>query len=212
MTANRSFGPVKDRLTSLAPIIRKNPKSAVMAAGAAVLVAALPVGIATGSHGTGEAASTSWHAAAITKAQLEPVGVQGEQSFAPMDADQWQNAKTIVNVVKERKMDPYAAVISVATALQESKLQNLNIAVDYDSLGLFQQRPSCGWGTPDQLVNPKYATNAFLDAMVKAVPNYKSSQLWEAAQTTQQSAFPMAYAQWQNQATHIVQQVLGGKA
>jgi hypothetical protein len=83
--------------------------------------------------------------------------------------------------------------------------------VDYDSLGLFQQRPSCGWGTPGQLTDPRYATNAFLDAMTKAVPGWLHEPLWQDAQTTQQSAFPTRYAQWQDQAAHIVAQIMGGK-
>lgn len=154
------------------------------------------------------AASVHTTQAVPTLAQLEPTGVDGTQSHIDLTADQVANAKKIVEVVNKRHLPKYAAVVSVATAMQESKLQNLDVAVDYDSLGLFQQRPSCGWGTPDQLVDPQYATNAFLDALQKAEPDFQDTPLWQAAQATQQSAFPMAYAQWQDQAAHLVQGIL----
>jgi hypothetical protein len=156
-----------------------------------------------------QAAAQNRSAIEPTAAQLEPTGTFGDQQRIAPDPAQWTNAKTIVQVVQQRKLPPYAAVISVATALQESALQNLTIAVDYDSLGLFQQRPSCGWGTPDQLIDPQYATNAFLDAMQKVVPDWQHLPLWQAAQTTQQSAFPIRYAQWQDQAADMVKQILG---
>jgi hypothetical protein len=140
---------------------------------------------------------------------LHPVDYVGPQQQTPqLDAAQWDNAHRIVGAVAQRHMPAYAGVVSVATALQESKLQNITVAVDYDSLGLFQQRPSCGWGTPAQLTDPAYATNAFLNAMIAAVPNYLRTPLWQVAQATQQSAFPTAYAQWQKPAEIIVRRIL----
>jgi hypothetical protein len=93
-------------------------------------------------------------------------------------------------------------IIAMATALQESKLKNYTYAVDHDSLGLFQQRPSSGWGTPKQLTNPTYAAHAFYAVLVK----YKGSWgcLTCAAQRVQRSAFPNAYAKWEGFATRIV--------
>jgi hypothetical protein len=101
-----------------------------------------------------------------------------------------------------------SAVIAVATAMQESTLENLNYG-DRDSLGLFQQRPSAGWGTPAQITNPFYAADAFLHALAAyqaADPGWATQPLYEAAQGVQGSAFPYAYAQWENQAAHIVAQ------
>lgn len=99
-------------------------------------------------------------------------------------------------------------MIGVATSLQESKLYNLGhlgAYNDYDSQGLFQQRPSSGWGTPEQITDPGYASRAFFDAL-KNVPGWEDLPLTTAAQTVQVSAYPYAYAQWEQQAADIVQQ------
>ena len=146
----------------------------------------------------------------VTTSSLEPTGLYGsQQHFAPNSA-QWANAKTIVAVTKQRGMSLYAAVIAVATAMQESSLINLTEATNYDSLGLFQQRPSMGWGTPSQLTDPVYATNAFLAALTTYAPNYQSQSLWSSAQAVQRSGFPTAYAQWQDQAAQMVHAVING--
>lgn len=109
-------------------------------------------------------------------------------------------------------MSLYAAVIAVATAMQESSLINLTSATNYDSLGLFQQRPSMGWGTASQLTDPVYATNAFLAALTTYAPNYESHALWVSAQAVQRSGFPTAYAQWQDQAATMVRAIASGNA
>ena len=89
-------------------------------------------------------------------------------------------------------MPARAATIALATAYQESKIYNLEHG-DRDSLGLFQQRPSQGWGTREQILDPYYATNAFYDALAK-VDGYESMRITEAAQEVQRSGFPEAYA------------------
>ena len=97
-------------------------------------------------------------------------------------------------------------MIAVATSLQESKLHNLGDlgdTNDHDSLGLFQQRPSTGWGTPEQITNPDYATKSFLRGLVQ-VGGWQSMALTDAAQTVQVSAFGQAYAQWEHLAADIV--------
>lgn len=107
-------------------------------------------------------------------------------------------------------MPLYAAVIATATAMQESSLVNLTRATDHDSLGLFQQRPSMGWGTPAQLTDPTYATNAFLAALMTYAPHYLSQSLWASAQAVQRSGFPTAYAQWEAQAARMVHAIVTG--
>jgi len=109
-----------------------------------------------------------------------------------LDADQADNAALITAATVRRQLPARAATIALATAVQESKLRNIGYG-DRDSLGLFQQRPSQGWGTPDQVMDPHYATNAFLDALV-AVPGYTELPVTEAAQRVQRSAYPDAYA------------------
>jgi pyruvate/2-oxoglutarate dehydrogenase complex dihydrolipoamide acyltransferase (E2) component len=145
--------------------------------------------------------------AGVTSAQLEPFGLYGSQEHFSASSDQWQNARTIVQVAQRRGMSPYAAVIAIATALQESTLRNLTTAVDADSLGLFQQRPSMGWGSASQLTDPAYATGAFLSALKQYAPDYGSMPLWQAAQATQRSGYPTAYARWQDQAAGMVRQI-----
>jgi hypothetical protein len=115
-------------------------------------------------------------------------------------------------VAKQRGLPPYAAVIAIATAMQESSLINLKSASNYDSLGLFQQRPSMGWGTAAQVTDPTYATNAFFDALATYAPNFASQSLWSAAQAVQRSGLPTAYAQWEDQAAKIVLAIVNGTA
>jgi hypothetical protein len=150
--------------------------------------------------------------AGVTDAELEPTGLYGDQSTMNLDNDQWENAVTIVEVTDEQGLSPYAAVIALSTAMQESSLQNLTTATNADSLGLFQQRPSEGWGTPDQITDPDYATRAFLSALLTYAPSYQTMDVWEAAQAVQRSGFPTAYAQWQAQAVQIVLAISTGQA
>ena len=86
---------------------------------------------------------------------------------------------------------PRAASIALATVYQETGIRNLDYG-DRDSVGLFQQRPSQGWGTAKQLRDPYYATNAFYDALVK-IDGWESADITEVAQQVQRSAYPEAY-------------------
>ncbi|GLZ58011.1 hypothetical protein [Micromonospora sp. NBRC 107095] len=133
---------------------------------------------------------------------------QGEQSRITLNDEQTANVKAIIAATKKAGLPERAAVISIATSLQESKLENLGHlgdANDHDSLGLFQQRPSSGWGTPEQITDPEYSTTAFLKGL-KQVDGWQDMPLTEAAQTVQVSAYPDAYAQWEQQATDLVAQ------
>ncbi|TYB89996.1 hypothetical protein FXF53_31000 [Micromonospora sp. WP24] len=144
----------------------------------------------------------------VDSAKLIPHGTQGVQSRIDLDDEQVANVKAIIAATKKSGLDERAAVISVATSLQESKLENLGHlgdANDHDSLGLFQQRPSSGWGTPEQITDPEYSTTAFLKGL-KQVDGWQDMPLTEAAQTVQVSAFPDAYAQWEQQAADLVGQ------
>jgi hypothetical protein len=105
--------------------------------------------------------------------------------------DQAENAALIAAVGVRRGLPARAVSIALATAFQESKLRNIDYG-DRDSLGLFQQRPSQGWGSPDQLLDPYFATNAFYDALVE-VDGYQELRITEAAQRVQRSGFPEAY-------------------
>ncbi|GAB3031539.1 hypothetical protein GCM10011376_24830 [Nocardioides flavus (ex Wang et al. 2016)] len=109
-----------------------------------------------------------------------------------VDLEQAENAALITAISMERGMPARAASIALATAYQESKLYNIDYG-DRDSVGLFQQRPSQGWGTVEQLTDPVYATNAFFDAL-QQVEGYDSMEITVAAQEVQRSAYPDAYA------------------
>jgi hypothetical protein len=101
-------------------------------------------------------------------------------------------------------------VIAVATAMQESQLQNINYGTS-DSLGLFQQRPSMGWGTAQQILDPQYSADSFLSALQQyqsGNPGWASQPLWANAQAVQKSGVPTAYAQWESQAAQMVQQIV----
>ena len=121
-----------------------------------------------------------------------------------LDSEQISIAKTIISIGKARGIPARGWIVAIATALQESGMRNLNYG-DRDSLGVFQQRPSAGWGTPAQVTNVSYATNKFYDALLK-VPNWQSLPVTVAAQDVQRSAYPLAYAKWEPEATWIVQQ------
>ncbi len=103
-------------------------------------------------------------------------------------------AATIAGVASRRALPARAVAIAYATALQESKLQNLHYG-DLDSVGVFQQRPSQGWGTIREIEDPVYATERFFDALT-AVPDYQSLPIDVAAQEVQHSADGSAYAQY----------------
>lgn len=109
-----------------------------------------------------------------------------------LNPEQAENAALISAVAVGRGLPARAATIALATAYQESKLYNLDSG-DRDSAGLFQQRPSQGWGTHAQVTNPYYATNAFYNALQK-IPGYQEMRVTEAAQEVQRSGFPEAYA------------------
>lgn len=106
--------------------------------------------------------------------------------------DQLSNAATIVATGKQHNIPPQGWVIAISAALQESELRNLNHG-DRDSLGLFQQRPSQGWGSPAQILNPAYSATQFYQHL-QAVPDWQHRRVTDAAQAVQHSGTPQAYA------------------
>jgi hypothetical protein len=107
---------------------------------------------------------------------------------------QAQNATIITAVGQQKGLPDHAATVALATSFQETQLQNLPYG-DLDSVGLFQQRPSEGWGTAAQILDPAYAAGAFFDHLAQ-VPGWETMPVTEAAQLVQHSATPDAYAQW----------------
>src|SRR5262249_28933265 len=125
--------------------------------------------------------------------------------------EQMRNAQKIIQAGQAMGLPPHAWVIALATSLQESKLHNygyLGGSNDHDSLGLFQQRPSSGWGSPQEIENPTYAATAFYKALTQ-VPGWDQMPLTDAAQAVQVSAFGDRYAQWEAHAGDIVDAFYG---
>ncbi|MEW2519402.1 heavy metal transporter [Actinacidiphila alni] len=127
-----------------------------------------------------------------------------------LSPSQAANAATVAAVATSRGLPERALTIALATALQESRLDNLDHG-DRDSLGLFQQRPSQGWGTAQQILDPVYASNAFFDGLVK-IEGYSRLPLTVAAQRVQKSGFPQAYAKHETDATLLSAALTGRKA
>ncbi|MFD7904382.1 C40 family peptidase [Kitasatospora sp. NPDC059747] len=162
--------------------------------------------------------------ASATAASCPPGGAQGVDSSAvaaqvesilkgssPMSApnvagldkpdEQIPNANTIQATGVAMHIPVRGQIVALATGLQESGLRNINYG-DRDSLGLFQQRPSQGWGTPAQIMQPVYASTKFYEAL-QQVSGWQSMTVTQAAQAVQRSGFPDAYAKWEPLATAL---------
>jgi hypothetical protein len=136
---------------------------------------------------------------------------------AGLSQQQMNNAKHIVDAGKAMGLPKRAFVIAIATSMQECNLYNLASTVlpesynypnegsgsDHDSVGLFQQRPSSGWGTVAQIMDPTYAATAFYRALIQ-IPGWDQMALTYAAQRVQVSAFPTAYAKHEVRAQAVV--------
>jgi hypothetical protein len=124
-----------------------------------------------------------------------------------LQPDQMANAATIAAVGIRRGVPDQAIVVALATALQESKLENL-AGGDRDSVGLFQQRPSQNWGTPQQIADPRYAAGAFYDALLN-VRGWSTMPVEDAAQAVQRSADGKAYRRWVDESQLLTSALTG---
>jgi hypothetical protein len=167
-----------------------------------VAAVAVPLGLVIG----GVAYGVSRHHAADDKSLGECTTKVGGLTVI-LTETQARNATLISAMAIRRGMPAHAATIGLAAALQESKLYNLR-GGDRDSLGLFQQRPSQGWGTPQQILDPVHATNAFYDALQR-VPGYADLPVTVAAQRVQRSGYPSAYAVYENDARALASAMTG---
>lgn len=161
---------------------RRQRVTVLLVAGAAAAAAALYLLILAGTSGE-------------ERPLRESCTATVNESSWQLTPEQAANAATITAVAVARGLPPRAASIALATAVQESGLRNIDYGDDAgpDSRGLFQQRPSQGWGTQEQIMDPVYAANAFYDALVQ-VEGYQELPITVAAQTVQRSAYPDAYA------------------
>ena len=161
------------------------PVLAITAAASVLNTAgAVVVGVAVG-------AGADVNVGTVTACSSAGMQVAGQS----LDSGQVQDAEIIYQVGVKLGLPSYGEQIAIATAMQESSLVNLTDATNYDSLGLFQQRPSQGWGTPAELTDPVYASTKFYQAL-EEVSGWQSLPLTDAAQRVQRSAYPDAYAHW----------------
>jgi len=133
-----------------------------------------------------------------THSTVDAVSGRCSASDVRLDAEQMANAATVAAVGLRRNVVQRAIVVALSVALQESKLRNLDhqgTRNDHDSLGLFQQRPSQGWGTQDQIMDQRYAADRFYTALLR-VKGWETMRVTEAAQRVQRSAYPEAYQKW----------------
>lgn len=155
---------------------------------------------------------------------LELASTCGEDIVIDPDADlpevsnynreQMENAAIITAVGQDMEIPPRGWIIAVATAIQEASLHNLGHLGDrndHDSLGLFQQRPSQGWGTPEEITDPVKSSELFYEKL-EDVENWETMPLTQAAQVVQVSAFPDAYAKHEPDAVEIVNALTRGGA
>jgi hypothetical protein len=124
-----------------------------------------------------------------------------------LNIEQAAHATTIAAVGKRMGMTDHAVTVAITAALQESRLHNLDHG-DRDSLGLFQQRPSQGWGTAGQVMTPHYAAGAFYRRLGR-INGWEGMPVASAAQSVQRSGAPAAYAQWEQEARAIAQATTG---
>jgi hypothetical protein len=148
---------------------------------------------------------------AILPVKAQPTcGVDMSSGRLRLDLGQAANAATIAAVGKRLGLVDHAVTVALVASLQETKLRNLP-GGDLDSVGLFQQRPSQGWGKPSQLIQPTFAATAFYNALVR-IPGWEAMPVGDAAQKVQRSAAPDAYGPWEGQGRALAQALTGETA
>ncbi len=190
--------------------------SPLLAAGAGLLaVPFLAVSVFLGSGAADPTRTGSTCTVVVDPAGTPTSGSTGTGNVQ-ITNDQVANARTILAATKALGLPQQAGAVAVMTAYQESKLLVLanpkvpeslsyphqGTGSDHDSVGTFQQRPSMGWGSVAQLMDPAYAATRFLQSLL-AVPGWQSLPAWQAAQAVQASADGTQYAQWTDLSTAI---------
>jgi hypothetical protein len=128
---------------------------------------------------------------------------RGAADAGNLDEEQQQIVQLIIAIGKERQLAGRAWQVAIQAGMTESGLRNLTYG-DRDSLGIFQMRPSMGWGTVAEVTNPPYQVNKFFDVLLK-VPDWENRRPGEAAQAVERSAFPDRYHKWEPMAANLVE-------
>jgi cell wall-associated NlpC family hydrolase len=133
---------------------------------------------------------------------IDPAQGNGASQASQLTTDQKAIVATIFSVGKQRNLPPLAWQVAIQAGMTESGLRNLNYG-DRDSLGIFQMRPSMGWGTAAQLQDTTYEVNKFFDVLVN-VPGWQTKRPGDAAQAVERSAFPDRYNKWEAMAVSLL--------
>jgi hypothetical protein len=193
----RSTGGRPAVQTPSPPRGRRRRRAPVVVAAAAAALAAVVTGVVVWAHRSSTTAPPTG----------PPCRATAGGAVYGLDTEQAAVATTVAGVGKRLGMPDHAVTVALATALQESGLRNLDHG-DRDSLGVFQQRPSQGWGTPGQIKTPRLAAAAFYNRLVK-VSGWETLPVTEAAQAVQRSGAASAYAQWEPEARVLAQALTG---
>ena len=129
-------------------------------------------------------------------------GDKGRHDASRLNEEQRNIVARIISIGQERKLPPLAWQIAIQAGMTESGLRPLNYG-DRDSLGIFQMRPSMGWGTPAQVTDPTYSINKFYDVLLK-VPDWENKRPGDSAQAVERSAFPDRYHNWEGMAAFLL--------
>ncbi|WIB61537.1 LysM peptidoglycan-binding domain-containing protein [Curtobacterium sp. MCLR17_007] len=196
---------------------RTAPAASAAKAGSVTITAGQTIATIAAAHGVSVSALLSANGLTYTSTiyagktlVLPTAGAAPTASGTALTAEQRANAETIVRVGRSLGVPQRGLVVALSAAMQESSLRNLPHG-DRDSVGLFQQRPSQGWGTAAQLQDPTYAARLFFGGRSNPnagttrglldVSDWSTKSVTDAAQAVQMSAYPKAYAQWEQAAT-----------
>ncbi|MFI7639247.1 C40 family peptidase [Nonomuraea sp. NPDC049400] len=186
-------------------ILEARLAKAIAAGGGLVSGAAIIAGmVGGGQYATTQAAPAQLASAVCAytdKPSTPKISAAPEQ--LRLTPHQAANARVIVNTANELGLPRRAAVIGIATALQESSLDNSTVGDHGRAFGIFQQHPEYGWGTRAQVSTPRHATRTFFDRLTK-IKNWTAKPLTVVAQAIQRSAFPNAYAKHESRAEGLV--------
>jgi hypothetical protein len=180
-------------------------RAAVLLGIAAVIVMAvvLTTGAVTSVVGSSSNPSLmSLNCNAALGPQMVASGGNGGDDASSLTDEQRSNVSMIISIGKERGLPPLAWQVAIQAGMTESGLRNLRYG-DRDSQGMFQMRPSMGWGTVEQVTDPAYAINKFYDVL-QAVPNWKQQRPGDSAQDVERSAFPDRYHRWESMAAALI--------
>lgn len=170
----------------------------------AVMVTAGAVAVVTLSHMADPLPASA--APQTCQATIGPISAggkgQGKTDAAKLDGEQQRIAAEIMSIGSKRNLSSRAWQIAIQAGMTESGLRNVTYG-DRDSLGIFQMRPSMGWGSPQQVTDVEYAINKFY-SVLEDVPGWETMRPGNAAQAVERSAFPDRYHQWEAMAVYLV--------